>query len=122
MYHRVEIQKNCDMGPQVYSPLKNHKKKESLTILTRSDKGSTYLPVTFKTTGAGPAVISNPSLLHENPVLSHWATEPQTRSNTHSLARSLNHSDRRDDIVHYGLARKYKKCEFYIDITNIGNW
>ena len=37
----------------------NHKKK-SLTIRTSSDKGSTYFPVTFKTSSGGPVVILNP--------------------------------------------------------------
>ena len=73
MSHRVEIRKNCETGPQVYSPLKSIKiiKKESLTIRTLSDIGSTYFPVTFKTLRSGPAVISNPGLPRENPELSH---------------------------------------------------
>jgi len=65
-----------------------------------SDKGSTYFPVTFKTSIGCPAVISNPSLPRENPVLSHWATD--------TVLHSLTHSDTPDDIVHYGLARKHK--------------
>ena len=72
-----------------------------------SDKGSTYFPVTFKTSSGSPAVISNPGLPRENPVLSHWATETVLKSITHTLT----HSDSPDDIVHYELARKHKKKE-----------
>jgi len=46
-------------------------KKESLTIRTCSDKGSTYFSVTSKTLSGGSVVISSPDLPRENPVLSH---------------------------------------------------
>jgi len=61
-----------------------------------SDKGRTYFPVTFKTSNGRPAVISNPGLSRENPVLSH------------RNGLTLTHSDSPDDIVHYGLACKHK--------------
>ena len=65
-----------------------------------SDKGNTYFPVTLKTSSGRLAVISNPGLPHENPLLSH--------STTDMVLHSLTHSDSPYDIVHYGLARKHK--------------
>ena len=64
----------------------------------------TKAALTFKTSIGRPAMISNPGLPRENPVLSHWATGTVL----HSLNQSLTHSDSPNDIVHYRLARKHK--------------
>ena len=65
----------------------------------RSDTGSTFY------VSRSPAVISNSGLPHENPGLSHWATDTVL----HSLTHSLTQSDKPDDIVSYGLASKHNK-------------
>ena len=73
-------------------------------------KGKPFTGVVTKAalqSSGGPAVTSNPGLLHENPVLCHKDTDTVL----HSLTHSLTHSDNLDDIVHYGLARTYKKLE-----------
>ena len=62
--HRVEIPKNCETGPHVYSPqktIKTIKKRESLTICSCRNNGSTSF------LSGGPAVISNSGLPRENP-------------------------------------------------------
>mgnify|MGYP000317895118 FL=1 len=84
-----------------------------------NDKGSTYFPVTFTTLSGGPAVISNPGLPRENPVLSRIHGLTLTRSHTR-FTHSLTHSDSSDDLG-TGLVRKHKKMKINSNNSNNNN-